>query len=296
MFISSLQHQSLDDWKTSVLRNVKGAAETHGRVFAVAYNIAGNNLPTNVLEKLKEDWMKLVDLEQITKSSSYLHHDGKPVLRIYGIGFKAVPASADINGITSLIRWLTVEAEEKYQVFLIGGVPGYWRDRIKDSRGDIRWKGIYESLDGIHPWHVGRWSHINGFKHYYNNVISRDATHCKNLGIHYMPTMWPGFSWHNVKKTRGVDSPVNSIPRIGGRLMWAQAYQYVADTAIKTIWMAQFDEVDEVRFQLCCFRKFSAIIFAHMPRSFFTRTGYRHIQSSRKPKSSTRGRLVNPGC
>ena len=27
--------------------------------------------------------------------------------------------------------------------------------------------------------------------------------------------------------------------------MWRQAYKYVADSNIKTIWMAQFDEVDE---------------------------------------------------
>ena len=52
----------------------------------------------------------------------------------------------------------------------------------------------------------------------------------------------PGFSWYNLK---GGTSPVNSIPRLGGNFMWRQAYRYVNDNNIKTIWMAQFDEVDE---------------------------------------------------
>ena len=60
-----------------------------------------------------------------------------------------------------------------------------------------------------------------------------------------MPVMWPGFSWHNLKKHKDPAPPPNSIPRLGGRFLWAQAYQFAADANINTIWMAQFDEVDE---------------------------------------------------
>jgi hypothetical protein len=127
-------------------------------------------------------------------------------------------------------------------VFLIGGVPSNWRERIKDSRKELEWKGIYESLDGLNPWHVGRWTSINGFEQYYNDKIAKDGILCEQLGILYMPVMFPGFSWHNLKNT---SSPINSIPRLGGRFMWAQAYRYSSDDNINTIWMAQFDEVDE---------------------------------------------------
>jgi hypothetical protein len=34
--------------------------------------------------------MNLVDTEKITASSQYMKHNGLPVLRIYGIGFKTV--------------------------------------------------------------------------------------------------------------------------------------------------------------------------------------------------------------
>lgn len=76
-----------------VLSNVRSAAEETGRVFAVSYNIAGNNLDNTVLDALKEDWIRLVDEEQITRSDRYAHHNGLPVLRIYGIGFKTVQVS-----------------------------------------------------------------------------------------------------------------------------------------------------------------------------------------------------------
>jgi len=88
-FMESIHLANNREWKTRVLRNVKAAAEQTGRVFAVAYNIAGSTLNCNALDDLKNDWKRLVDEEKITQSDRYLHHDGKPVLRIYGIGFAA---------------------------------------------------------------------------------------------------------------------------------------------------------------------------------------------------------------
>ncbi|KAL7452106.1 hypothetical protein ACHAXS_000266 [Conticribra weissflogii] len=228
------------EWKTMVLRNVRNAAEATGRLFAVSYNIAGNSLDDSVLNDLKVDWMRLVDEEMITQSNRYIRQGGMPVLRIFGIGFKTVNV-ADIGALSDLIDWFQNSAESKYRVFLVGGVPSRWRDRVNDSREESGWKGIYDALDGIHPWHVGRWATTASFETYYSNIISLDASYCASKGILYMPTMFPGFSWHNMNK----DSPINSIPRLGGNFMWAQAYRYVADKKINTIWMAQFDEVDE---------------------------------------------------
>eukprot|EP00956_Cyclotella_meneghiniana_P018858 scaffold31775_cov79-Cyclotella_meneghiniana.AAC.7 len=229
------------EWKTQVMRNVRAAAESTGRVFAVSYNIAGK-LDDSVLDSMKNDWINLVDKEQVTRSGRYIHHNGLPVLRIYGIGFKAI-----------IPRIRLLEAPPRYRVFLIGGVPAGWRDLTDDSREDLEWSGIYESLDGIHPWHVGRWASLEGFESYFKTRIAYDATLCEELGILYMPTMWPGFSWHNMNRKKREENsfeaipatPINSIPRLGGKFMWSQAYRYVGADSINTIWMAQFDEVDE---------------------------------------------------
>ena len=47
---------------------------------------------------------------------------------------------------------------------------------------------------------------------------------------------------HNL---RDGGKPYNEIPRLGGKFMWEQAYNYAKDDNITSIWMAQFDEVDE---------------------------------------------------
>jgi len=83
---------------------------------------------------------------------------------------------------------------------------------------------------------------INGFDEYYRNIISPDIDYCDSKEILYMPSMWPGFSWHALKKRV---CPLNDIPRLGGKFLWQQAYRYVSNPKVNSIWMAQFDEVDE---------------------------------------------------
>jgi hypothetical protein len=159
----------------------------------------------------------------------------------------------DTDKLAELIDWFKFSAAPQYRVFLIGGVPSGWRDLTLDSRENIEWQDIYQSFDAIHPWHVGRWASITGFETYYRNTIVEDAALCEELGILYMPTMWPGFSWHNLnRKNRDENdseaiplTPINSIPRLGGKFMWSQAYRFAESNNISSVWMAQFDEVDE---------------------------------------------------
>jgi hypothetical protein len=54
-----------------------------GRIFAVSYDIAGNG--TDAIDMLKNEWISLVDNENVTSSTSYILQNGLPVLHIYGI-------------------------------------------------------------------------------------------------------------------------------------------------------------------------------------------------------------------
>ncbi|KAL3765616.1 hypothetical protein ACHAW5_008273 [Stephanodiscus triporus] len=241
-FMSGMQDIAMRDTRTMILRNVRSAAEETGQVFAVSYDIAGTG--NDVIESLKADWMMLVDMENITSSSNYIRQKGLPVLHIYGIGFTSIPVN-DTIGMQNLINWLKSENATKYRAFVLGGVPGKWRTQTGDSRTGDGWKNIYDSLDGIHAWHVGRWNSQAGFTTYYSDNIRGDAAYCKTRGVLYMPTMWPGFSWHNLKSTSSPQPVINSIPRDGGNFMWKMAHEYVANSNITAIWCAQFDEVDE---------------------------------------------------
>jgi len=68
---------------TNVLANVRKAANRTGRTFALAYDLSGQ--PTNTLfSQLTNDWRWLVDNLHLTDDPRYLHHNGKPVLMIWG--------------------------------------------------------------------------------------------------------------------------------------------------------------------------------------------------------------------
>jgi hypothetical protein len=55
-----------------------------------------------------------------------------------------------------------------------------------------------------------------------------------------MPVIFPGFSWHNLRRT----AKENQIPRLRGEFLWRQAYN--AKTAgAKVLKIAMFDEVNE---------------------------------------------------
>ena len=62
-----------------------------------------------------------------------------------------------------------------------------------------------------------------------------------------MPTMWLGFSRHNLKQGRGDSAAkrLNAIPRRRGTFMRTQAFRVAQDRRINTVRMAQFDAVDE---------------------------------------------------
>jgi hypothetical protein len=184
-FMTDLQ-TPMHETRTMILRNVKSAAEATGRVFAVSYDISRTG--NDVLESLKSDWMMLVDYEGITNSRQYIRQNGLPVLHIWGIGFTTVPVD-DATGMQNLIDWFKSEAAGKYRVFIIGGVPAKWRNQTGDSRNGTSWQGIYDSLDGIQPWHVTRWTNTTEFDTFYSDFIADDAAYCETKGILYMPTM-----------------------------------------------------------------------------------------------------------
>jgi len=56
----------------------------------------------------------------------------------------------------------------------------------------------------------------------------------------YMPVIFPGFSWSNLKR----NARENQIPRLRGEFLWRQAYNAKMAGA-KVLKIAMFDEVDE---------------------------------------------------
>jgi hypothetical protein len=236
-FTGSLANPANLGFRDAVARNVRAAAESHGRVFAIMYDISGHPRES-LTEGVKRDWKYMVDTLHVTESPRYLHHRGRPVLAIWGFGFADRPPA--LEQAVELIDFFKNSPDPRYRVTLMGGVPARWRTLTKDSQRDQKWASVYRSFDVLSPWTVGRFRDARGIDRFYGNEVAADLVETRRLGIDYMPVVYPGFSWHNLKGT----AAVNAIPRRGGRFYWRQVARALR-AGNTMIYGAMFDEVDE---------------------------------------------------
>jgi hypothetical protein len=123
-FISELGYPTLKATRDTILTNSLAAAEKYGVVVSLMYDISGAS-SEDWDDIIYEDWEYLTNTLSVTASSSFLHHDGQPVLFVWGIGFNDREATAQ----DSLVFVNTMSSE----TFFIGGVPAYWRTCDGDS-------------------------------------------------------------------------------------------------------------------------------------------------------------------
>lgn len=219
-----------------VLKNVLAAARRYGRVFAIEYDISGAN-PTTLLSTLQNDWQYLVQTLSVTSHPGYLRHNGKPVLGVWGIGLNDTrhPPS-DPEAALQLIAWFRGIAQVSY----LGGTPAYWRTLSNDAAPAPRWAAVYQAMDGIQPWTVGRYSTLAAIDRWRTERLEPDLAITAPRSQVYMPVIFPGFSWHNLNR----NAAQNQIPRNKGEFLWRQAYNAKAAGA-QLLKIAMFDEVDE---------------------------------------------------
>ena len=67
-----------------------------------------------------------------------------------------------------------------------------------------------------------------------------DLAWCRDHNKDYLPVVFPGFSWHNLRPA----SKLNQIPRLRGEFLWRQ-YVEAREAGATMIYQAMFDEIDE---------------------------------------------------
>jgi len=220
-----------------VLKNILKAAQNHGRAIAIEYDISGAN-PEAFFDTLREDWKYLVNELKITSHPCYLHHNGRPVLSIWGMGLNdRIPQ--DPETAMRVAKWFKEEAPAELRVTYMGGVPSYWRALTRDALNNAGWERVYAYMDVIQPWTVGRYKDVSDADQWQTNMIESDLAKTRENGQLYMPVIFPGFSWSNLKK----DTP-NKIPRNGGTFLWTQA-RNAHKAGATMLKIAMFDEVNE---------------------------------------------------
>ena len=226
--------------RNTVLANVRQAAEDHGRVFFVMYDLTG--MPSADLPMVVSDWQHL-ESQGLTRSPAYLHHRGHPLLAVWGLGFpgrQLTPGQA-----ANLLAGLQQVSAPYGGVTLLGGVPSYWRTGTMDASSDPGWKSIWPMLGVISPWSVGRYNDAQGADAYLASVTIPDLAFTRQLGIDYMPVIFPGYAHRNAHVLAQPNAaPPPITPRQCGAFYWLQVSNALG-AGSTMLYNAMFDEVNE---------------------------------------------------
>ena len=231
-FVVSIRNQKGKDNYNKILNNAVLSAEKYDRAICLMYDLSG--MEAGEEDILIRDWKELCEKYKLVSRNNnhYVYHHGKPLVAVWGIGFND-RRKYGYEQVKKIIDFLKSEG-----CSILVGVPTYWRTLTIDAVSDTRLLELVKQADIVHPWLVGRFD--NNTYEPYRKSIEEDIKWCKANGKDYMPVLFPGFSWHNMKK----DAPQNMIPRLGGRFFWKQVKGAV-DAGAESLYLAMFDEIDE---------------------------------------------------
>jgi predicted MPP superfamily phosphohydrolase len=231
-FVVSIRNQKGKDNYNKILNNAVLSAEKYDRAICLMYDLSG--MEAGEEDILIRDWKELCEKYKLVSRNNnhYVYHHGKPLVAVWGIGFND-RRKYGYEQVKKIIDFLKSEG-----CSILVGVPTHWRTLTIDAVSDTRLLELVKQADIVHPWLVGRFD--NHTYEPYRKSIEEDIKWCKANGKDYMPVLFPGFSWHNMKK----DALQNMIPRLGGRFFWQQVKGAV-DAGAESLYLAMFDEIDE---------------------------------------------------
>jgi hypothetical protein len=219
----------------TVLANCREGANVQGRSYAVMYDLSG--LPAGRVNEVINDWRALRKYMHITEDAAYLHHHGKPVVAVWGIGFND-GRKYSLEECQRLVKFLKDDPEAGGCTVMVG-VPAHWRELGGDAVNDAKLLEVVKMADIVSPWTVGRYKNLAGVTNYAETILKPDQAWCSSHKIDYLPVVFPGFSWHNM-----YGDPSDQIPRLGGRFLWSQFCE-AKRAGASMVYVAMFDEVDE---------------------------------------------------
>ena len=221
-----------------VLDNVRAAANATGRAYVIMYD--GGFRDRAGLEAVKTDWKRLVDHMGITRDpadKAYLHHRGKPLVAFWGFGFRHRNVNLELAH--EFVEWLKSDPEYGGCSVMLG-IPTRFRELNSDAVADPDLHRLIETADVASPWAAGRYR-MEGVDEFTEELWIPDMKWCEKRGVDYLPCVFPGFSWANLRR-----KPILSdqIPRHGGHFLWKQFANLIKND-VQQIYVGMFDEIDE---------------------------------------------------
>jgi hypothetical protein len=224
-FLVELRRPSTD----RVLGHVRAAAAKTGRVYALGYDLTA--APADRLyDLLVQDWKRLVDEQRVTRDGRYLLHGGKPVVLVWGF-FSNRFGPEIAHRVIDFFK-----GDTRYGATLVGGCQPGWR-----AEKNLEWARAFRRFEVMSPWNVGNVTRDGGRRYAATASWKGDVAAAKQAGMAYLPVIYPGFGWTNLK---GPGAAGATVPRLGGEFYWRQ-FATAADLGIDMAYVAMFDEVDE---------------------------------------------------
>ncbi|WP_233244026.1 xylosidase [Tamlana fucoidanivorans] len=218
-----------------VLANALKAAKKYDRAISVMYDLSGCD--SQKVAYLEQDWNELVqefNLFDNVEHPTYLRHNGKPLMSIWGVGFNdnRKYTTIDVDRLVGKLKG------PRNKVSIMLGVPYYWRTFGNDTENNQGLHNLIKKVDIIMPWAVGRY---NSPSSYNADNVYQDIRWAEYNKVDYVPLVFPGFTWGNLQQT---PEKYHDIPRLRGDFLWRQVAGAKLSGA-KSLYVAMFDEVDE---------------------------------------------------
>jgi hypothetical protein len=236
-FVSEIKTVKGKNHFNKVLSNALKAASKYNRAICVMYDLSGCS--GSDMQTIINDWKELQQLFSLfdnIANPTYLRHNGKPLVVLWGVGFNDGRNYTlnDVQGVMENLRG------DKKKVSIMLGVPYYWRTLDHDTQNNQLLHTLIKSSDIIMPWAVGRYNN-NSYANTATQTIINDLAWCKTNNVTYVPLVFPGFSWGNLKNDITI---YNQTPRLKGDFMWNQIAG-AKQAGAKSLYIAMFDEMDE---------------------------------------------------
>ena len=221
----------------TVLAHVRKGARQYGRVYGLMYDLSG--VKDGEIDRVITDWKYLVDSTHLTKDERYIRHKGQPVVALWGLGFldDRDPLLDDGLKFVNFLKNDPIYGGNTVKI----GVPYEWRTTDTARVPWAKMQKLVEAADIVSPWAVGTRTTLENTTKSFGTVVKADLEWCRAHGKDYLPVVFPGFSWFNLRKGT---TPSNQIPRLGGQFLWNQ-YLQAKKVGATMVYQAMFDEVDE---------------------------------------------------
>ena len=219
-----------------VMGHCKAAAAAEGRKWVLMYDLSG--LRAADYGAVPEDWKRLeAEGKWSAQDPAYLSYRGRPLIALWGLGFD--------DRAPCLPEWETLVRFFKGKgCAVMLGVPCYWRTLDRDAIADPKLHEIIARADIVSPWAVGRFGTPQDAAKRVDELLKPDLAWCRERNLGYLSVAFPGFSWHNLMKSRKQEAKLDAIPRLGGRFLWSQAVA-ARQAGSRALYLAMFDEIDE---------------------------------------------------